>query len=332
VAADVRALLETIRRRVRGAAPRPLILMYHRIARPPIDPWALAVAPRHFEEHLDVLRSRTVLPITEFVDRLEHASLPDDAVAITFDDGYVDNLREAKPRLAAAGMPATIFVTTGALGQPREYWWDELARGILLHRGALDTEVTIAGAPCRIAISASETPRSWRAWEGAPTARETSYVMMWRRLRDTAADEREAVMSAVRALLDAPPPAADDRPLTPGELAELANGGVFDVGGHTVTHPALPTLTPTERAREIRESRMACERILNRPVEGFAYPHGAVDPESCAAVRAGGFRWACSTEHAPVRVRRYDRFALPRLTVSDCDGAAFERALQVTHT
>jgi peptidoglycan/xylan/chitin deacetylase (PgdA/CDA1 family) len=328
---NVPALLDRIRRRIRGATPRPVILMYHRIASPAVDPWGLAVTPHHFEEHLDVLRSRTVLSVAELVDRLEHGALPDDAAAITFDDGYLDNLRAAKPRLAAAGMRATIFVTTGAIGQHREYWWDELARGILLHRGRLDTEVAVAGNPCRIAIGATETPRCWRAWQEAPTAREASYVAAWRRLRDATADQREAAMRTLGALFDAPPPALDDRPLTGCELVELAADGLFDVGAHTVTHPALPALTPVERAGEILESRLACERILNRPVNGFAYPHGAVDPQSCAAVRDGGFRWACSTEHAPVPARRYNRFALPRLSVSDCAGAAFERALQATH-
>jgi len=327
---EVRAVVDRIRRRIRGATPRPVILMYHRIASPAIDPWGLAVTPPHFEEHLDVLRSRTVLSVAELVDRLERGGLPDNAAAITFDDGYVDNLRAAKPRLAAAGMRATIFVTTGTIGQGREYWWDELARAILLHRGRLATELTIAGAPCRIAIDAAETPRTWRAWDAAPTAREASYVAAWRRLRDASADDRDAAMRALAALFDAPPPAPDDRPLTRRELADLAADGWFDVGAHTVTHPALPTLTPAERAGEILESRLACERILNRPVDGFAYPHGAVDPPSCAAVRDGGFHWACSTEHAPVPTRRYNRFALPRLSVADCDGAAFERALQAT--
>src|SRR5262249_22514658 len=101
---DVRALVDRIRRRTRGATARPVILMYHRIASPAIDPWGLAVTPHHFEEHLDVLRSRTVLSVADLVDRLERGALPDDAAAITFDDGYFDNLRAAKPRLAAAGM------------------------------------------------------------------------------------------------------------------------------------------------------------------------------------------------------------------------------------
>ena len=124
------------------------------------------------------------------------------------------------------------------------------------------------------------------------------------------------------------PQVVGDLPMTSSEVADLAADGLFDIGGHTVTHPALPTLPPSEQADEILHGRLACEQIVNRSIAGFAYPHGALDSESRAAVRACGFRWACSTEARPVPVRDYDRYALPRLAVSDCDGPAFERALQ----
>jgi peptidoglycan/xylan/chitin deacetylase (PgdA/CDA1 family) len=252
-------------------------------------------------------------------------------VAVTFDDGYVDNLREAKPRLAAAEVPATLFLTTGAVGQRTEYWWDELARGILLRGPALDCEVVIAGEPCRLVFSRSddtEDGSSWRAWEEPRTAREAAYLAVWRRLRIVSAGEREAVMNRLRDLLDSPPPDVKDLPMTEGEVGELAAGGLFEIGGHTVTHPVLPTLDPAERRREILQGRIACERLVQGPVAGFAYPHGALDADSRTAVQECGFVWACSTESRPVPRRDSDRYALPRIGVVDGDGHAFERALK----
>jgi peptidoglycan/xylan/chitin deacetylase (PgdA/CDA1 family) len=317
---------------MRPLGPRPVILMYHRIADPPVDPWGLAVQPDHFEEHLAVLRrSRRPLIMSEFFKRLERRTLPKDAVAVTFDDGYVDNLREAKPRLAAGDIPATLFVTTGAIGQRTEYWWDELARGILLRGAALDSEVVIAGEPCRLVFPRSEGAaqrRHWRALDEPRTEREAAYLAVWRRLRIVPAGEREAVMNRLRDLLNSSPVDVNDLPMTQKEVAELAADGLFEIGGHTVTHPVLPALDPAERRREIRQGKLACERLVQRSIAGFAYPHGALDADSRAAVQECGFAWACSTESRAVSARDYDRYALPRLCVVDGDGHAFERALQ----
>ena len=112
-------VLGHVRHRLRRRRPKPVILMYHRVAVPRVDPWDLAVHPDHFADQLAVLRtSRRPLALSEFVDRARRGSLPGDAVAITFDDGYADTLRQARPRLAAAGVPATLFLATAFVGQP----------------------------------------------------------------------------------------------------------------------------------------------------------------------------------------------------------------------
>ena len=119
----MRRLLRRIGNRLRPAPPQPLILMYHRVAAPTLDPWGLAVHPDRFASHMEIVRKhRTPLAMSEIVRRLEDGTLPDNAVGVTFDDGYVDNVSAARPRLAAAGVPATIFLVADALGQPREFW------------------------------------------------------------------------------------------------------------------------------------------------------------------------------------------------------------------
>jgi peptidoglycan/xylan/chitin deacetylase (PgdA/CDA1 family) len=304
--------------------------MYHRLASPRVDPWGLAVRPDRFEQHLAVLRrTRHPLPMSEFVSRLERGTLPERAVAITFDDGYVDNLHEASPRLAAAGVPATLFLATGFVGQRHEYWWDELARGILLRTGAVDAEVKIGGETIVLVLrDADERDSGWRAWQEPRTERQSAYLAAWTHLRIAAPAEREHALVQLRTVLEISPPDPRDLPMTASEVAAVAGGGVFEFGGHTATHAVLPALTPAERRDEIREGRAACERLIGGPITGFAYPHGALDDDSQAAVRECGFAWACGTEARPVPARGADRYRLPRLGVLDWDGSAFERALQ----
>ncbi len=90
-----------------------LILLYHRIADAAPDPFGLCVPPSLFRQHMEHIR-RTCEPLTlpAFAAAIASRSLPERAVAITFDDGYVDNLTKAAPILASLNLPATFFVTT----------------------------------------------------------------------------------------------------------------------------------------------------------------------------------------------------------------------------
>src|SRR4029453_9293701 len=63
----------------------------------------------------------TVLPLAEAVERLYAGTLPPRAACITFDDGYRNNLTVAAPILRARGLPATVFVSTGYIGNGRMF-------------------------------------------------------------------------------------------------------------------------------------------------------------------------------------------------------------------
>ena len=326
----MRALLRRLRGH-RRRHPQPVILMYHRIAAPAVDPWGLAVHPDRFEAQLAWLAAkRAPLSMPEFVRRLQLGSLPDAAIAVTFDDGYADNLEQAAPRLRAAAVPATVFLAAGAIGQPREFWWDEVARGILSRRDGLDADVSVDGRPLRLTFEAMNGADSeadgWRAWQEPRTARQRSYLDLWRMLRDASADARDAALSRFREVTALPPPQQPDLPMAAGDVARLTRGYGIEVGGHTITHPVLPKLAPHEKRREIGDGKRRCEQLIGSPIDGFAYPHGALDADCRDAVRDSGFKWACGTAHGFVSTTA-DPFALPRIFVQDWDAAGLEAAL-----
>ena len=89
----------------------------------------MCVSPDNFSEHLKRLRkSYRPINLGEVGIFLDEGKLPGRSVAVTFDDGYADNLWKAKPILEKHGIPATVFMTTGQAGQDREFWWDDLER------------------------------------------------------------------------------------------------------------------------------------------------------------------------------------------------------------
>lgn len=97
--------------------------------------------------------------------------------------------------------------------------------------------------------------------------------------------------------------------LSAGELRQLHSHG-FEIGSHTVTHPAsLRELPDRLLEEELTRSRRDLEALLDVPVTTFSYPHSQVDGRVEAAVEAAGYSAACAgvgTAFTPLRLGRVD--------------------------
>jgi peptidoglycan/xylan/chitin deacetylase (PgdA/CDA1 family) len=300
--------------------------MYHRIADVPIDPWDLSVTPRHFAEQLSVLRrTRRPVAVDDFVSMLTARELPDDAVAVTFDDGYQDNLELAKPRLEAADIPATLFLATGFVGQSEGFWWDELAELTLLGIECEELNCELPGLErCVLGPRDSATvSRNWRAKDGTPTRRQRSLLELWSRFRSMDINTRVKAMALLRTFADKNFPARTGRPMTSVELRSLIATGLFAIGAHTVTHPAFSLCDLPTSLREVAISKADCEALANKKIRGFAYPFGDHEGSGRKCVVDSGFMYAMGIEPAPVTAES-DVFCLPRIQVPDLDGDRFE--------
>lgn len=101
------------------------IVLYHRITSITHDPHQLCVSPGTFNEHLQYYKNNyRVISLSELVSLVTNKSLVGNELVITFDDGYQDNLDEALPLLEKHSTPATIFITTGNLGNVANFSWD----------------------------------------------------------------------------------------------------------------------------------------------------------------------------------------------------------------
>ena len=83
-----------------------LTLLYHRVNNLKHDKHLLAVTPDNFYKQLMFLKEH--YPIVRFEE--DWNNLREDAVCITFDDGYMDNFTNALPILQELEIPATVFV------------------------------------------------------------------------------------------------------------------------------------------------------------------------------------------------------------------------------
>lgn len=316
---------------------KAVILMYHRIAQPDLDPWGLSVSPQNFADQLEVIRQQAQpMSLQELAEGQRQGRTPKRAIAITFDDGYADNLHNAKPLLEQHRIPATVFITTGQLGSKREFWWDELER-VLLHPGTLPATLSLSingnlkqwqlGAAAHYNQDEYESDRRRKAWEGQPNSRLAFYYSVWGALRTLPHDQRQALQDEILNWANANSQARDPyRSLTPRELLELEKGGVVEIGAHTVTHPALSAYPLEVQRTEIHSSKQELEQLLKHSVKSFAYPFGDFNQNSVGAVKDCGFEQACSTVQLGVW-KGSDRFQLPRFEVQDWDKETFRKNL-----
>ena len=312
---------------------RVLILLYHRVAKLKSDPWGLAVTPRRFDEHLEVLRQHAKpVRLRELSRGLRDGVLPERAVVVTFDDGYADNLHNAKPLLERHDVPATVFVVSGFVGRKREFWWDELGRW-LLRPGVLPDTLTLRvggnthrwelGEAAQYSVEQFRRHRGWRAWQRIPTPRHGLYLSLCDLLRPIGEAERESKLDELRGwVVAAPERRPNHRPLSPVEIGKLDEGGLVEVGAHTVAHPVLSALPWVSQRSEIAESKARLENVVRNTVTSFAYPFGKshdYTAETVDLVRRAGFGCACSTFAGAVGGSS-DRFQLPRMYVRNWDG------------
>jgi peptidoglycan/xylan/chitin deacetylase (PgdA/CDA1 family) len=318
-------------------APPALILLYHRVAEPGPDPWLLSVRPQHFAEHLKVVRKQGYPVGLKQINRaLQNGKRIPRSIAITFDDGYANNLHDAKPLLELYDIPASVFVTSGYIGKNQEFWWDELEQILLppqrlpeeLH---LDIKSHIQAWTLGPAVEYSEEDRqrdaSRRAWEAEPCSRLFFYYSVWQKLQPLPDGQRREALDKIRDWARREPVARPTHlPLTSEEVRMLEQGGLIEVGAHTVTHPSLTTHSLALQREEIQQGKSDLEEMLGHPVTSFSYPHGNYTAETLALVREAGFNCACSTVPGVVR-KRTDLFQLPRVEVLDWDGEEFARRL-----
>ena len=318
----------------RAVRPRPkshaVVLMYHRVAECDIDPWNLCVSPQQFAEQIAALkREFCILPLHELI----RSDARRNAVAITFDDGYADNLHAAAPVLERHGAPACFFLTSGALDMAHEFWWDELGR-LLLRESALPSTMVISVGsrrhfePGQAAVPARDLHGQIRAnppWKAGPNTRLGFYYSVWQSLRVLDEQARRIALDEFAAQLEGDSGTrATHRTLTSDEAKRLAAIPGIEVGAHSVTHAVLPSLNPDSQSREIGDAKRHLEKLLGRPVTGFAYPFGDYGAETADLVRAAGFELACTTETGGI-TRKTDRFLLPRLGIGECDGQQLVR-------
>ncbi len=250
---------------------RLLILGYHGLSLEDEHLWNpdLFMHPDCFRSRLQLLKDRgcAVLPLGEAVQRLYANDLPENSVALTFDDGYYDFYRQAHPILREFNFPATVYLTTFYVHYNRPIWDAMCAYLLWKGRDATLNLRAITGQGENLNLSSD-------------AARTVAYdhLFGFARRQKLSAEEKDELAAKLAERLGIDYDAVRARRiihlLTPGEVSQLAAEGV-DIQLHTHRHRS-----PMNRqlfSQEIEENRDDIQAMTGSQALHFCYPSGIFD-------------------------------------------------------
>ncbi len=266
------------------------ILIYHQVLAEfdPMRPTEPTAAVFDWQMQL-LARYFTPLSLDQALQHLADNSLPPNAVCVTFDDGYLNNLTVAAPILERYQIPATVYIAT-AFSSGANMWNDRL---IDLCSDANRSQLQ---SPLGL-LSLSD-----------PASRYQTSLQLIKHYKYLPVTERQQAVDSLYQQNQA----SDYQPrmMNAHQIKQLAAAGI-SIGAHTSQHPILKSIPATEQQQQIEQSKAWLEQLLARPVQHFAYPNGVegrdFDDTTVNLVQQAGFLSAVVTDWG------YNTASSPRL-------------------
>ena len=311
---------------------RALVLMYHRIYTPNTDPWSLSVSPINFEQHLQYLTNHySIISTHELVRQLNSGRIINRSVALTFDDGYLDNFITAKPLLEKYSVPATFFITDDYITNKESFWWDEL-ENIIVHTDTLPSvfSITFKGQTIHFELGNEailndelRLKQAGYTYKKLPTLRTQLYYKLWELFSPLLREEQVHLMQLIREWAGLTKEVTKtEGAMSVRQLKQLADHPLFTIGGHTKTHPSLSDHPQGVQEKEITENKRYLENLLKTNVEQFAYPSGNFGQSTTKLLKSNTFSAAFTTSSKPV-VKNTDLYKIGRYQVMDWEKEIF---------
>jgi peptidoglycan/xylan/chitin deacetylase (PgdA/CDA1 family) len=237
------------------------------------------LSPDTLDLHIRELKGRfELIHLDDWLHRARQGeSLPRMACALTFDDGWRDNLEHAMPVLLRHQAPATIFLVSGYIGTGQRFWPNRLMT--LLAKSFADPQSIVFPEALRAIVEpalAHARRRGELSAEDADEAVRGAKRLDEMRIREliAAAEESCGACGDVGDVLSGT------------EVAQMAATGLVRFGSHTATHFRLGGETPAaDLEREIVLSRDQLREICGQKIDLFCYPNGEMSPPAVDLVR-----------------------------------------------
>lgn len=248
------------------------VLLYHGVHADGIDLGLRNSSGKHvaravFAEQMECLKEvRPVVSMRQIADaHLGRAELPNGAVAVTFDDGFRNNLTQALPILEVFGIPATLYVATGYIDTGRFIWTDQL-EAAFLQSDADFIDLNVGNETFRYSLANDD---------------EQIFAYNDTRLRckHFSNEKKDEVVNAIveRLAGNLGPEDPLSAFMTWDELRRMNASPLVDIGAHTVDHIALARVPHEDMTSQIDRSVSKLSDELSEPCTLFSYPEGQED-------------------------------------------------------
>jgi peptidoglycan/xylan/chitin deacetylase (PgdA/CDA1 family) len=290
-----------------GAGNGATVLMYHSVAGRDTERWiapGMRITPAAFERQMRFLKGRRrVVRMSELVEAITAGREPErGTVAITFDDGYLDNRVIAVPILRSLGLPATIYLPTAYLRQGETHWIDRLWTCVQ-QRSKHDLDLG-EGSSLRLDERGGERKAFERARRmiipSNPERRESLLQRIQDQLRP-----REKGPRVVMTWDDA-------------RQIQRDHGGI-EFGAHTRWHLDLTACSRDTARQEVTGSRDEAETELGMAPEHFSFPYGRSSADARAMVAEAGLASAVASGNATLVRAGTDPFWISRVAAPASD-------------
>ena len=258
-----------------------------------------------FEDQMEFIANElNPIGMLELMADRDAGSFTAGSVAVTFDDGYENNFTTAWPILKKYQIPATIYLTTGYIGNERPFWVD-LIEHLFNHYPAPILTVQI-----------KEKQFTYRT--DSPENKIHSVKDVKEKLKKYPVGVAEETIKRIEEKIPSLPDwqsVPNFRILNWDQIREMQADYLITIGSHTVNHNLLSALQPQELEHEVGEARKTIEDVLGVQTNLFAYPNGQENDynhQSLEYLARSGFTSAVTTipdlikiESDPLQLNRY---------------------------
>ena len=245
----------------------------------------IAVSTDNFINQLNFLKKNfDIISLDDLLIHLKSKS-NEFKIAMTFDDGYKDNLDYAYPILEKFKAPATIYIITKFINNKFIPWWVKLDHFITNNKKIFDNKKKIFELYKNKILFSDQLTIDKKVLSIIGKNNKFKYNKIF---------------------------------LDQKEIQYLGKQKLITIGSHSHSHYNFSQLTQEQTLSEFKTSKFILEKIIKKKISHFSYPYGGpknIDFRFTKFLKNLGFLSAVTT----IRKKLYqtDEFELPRVFVNN---------------